>query len=364
MGGTWEKVSGDLTRGIDQNTLPMMGKMWPPEAVAKNMSTSKFGNIFALSESPLKQGMLYAGTDDGLIWITENDGESWTKFDVFPGVPEMTFVNYITPSMHNEATFYACFDGRKNSSDFTPYLIKSTDKGQPWTSIAANLPSGTFYCIQEDHVNPDILFIGTEWGVWTTIDRRKKWVQLKNGIPPIQVKELTRLVEPQSFKVTSIPNALGTPDYEASFNFIKNANDLNTQVTAAQGKIADMNTRIKNMQPNLENLPVEANVLVKKIETIQKEIDAVTKIISGGFGAKNTVSSRLRGAIYTTYSAQVDVTGAQKEQYNLAKEAFTQEVPKLNNLFKVKLPALEKEYEAAGGVLFINSPTRSSYYEE
>jgi len=134
--------------------------------------------------------MLYAGTDDGLIWITEDDGENWTKYDNFPGVPEMTFVNYITPSMHDESTVYACFDGRKNSSDFTPYLIKSTDKGQTWTSIASNLPSGTVYCIQEDHENPNILFIGTEWGVWTTIDGGLTWVQLKSGIPTIQVKEL------------------------------------------------------------------------------------------------------------------------------------------------------------------------------
>ena len=79
MGGTWKKISKDMTRGIDQNTLPMMGKIWPPEAVAKNLSTSKFGNIFALAESPLKQGMLYAGTDDGLIWTTENDGANWIQ---------------------------------------------------------------------------------------------------------------------------------------------------------------------------------------------------------------------------------------------------------------------------------------------
>lgn len=191
MGGTWKKISPDLTRQIDQNSLPMMGKIWPPEAVAKNMSTSKFGNIFALAESHFKQGVVYAGTDDGLIQVTENDGESWTKYDKFPGVPDMTFVNYILPSQHEENTVYACFDGRKNSSDFTPYLIKSTDKGKTWKSIAANLPSGTVYCIQEDHINPNVLFIGTEWGVWTTIDGGEKWVQIKKGIPTIQVKDLT-----------------------------------------------------------------------------------------------------------------------------------------------------------------------------
>jgi len=189
-GDSWTEISPDLSRQIDVNTLPMMGKIWPPEAVAKSLSTSLFGNIFALAESPLKQGLLYAGTDDGLIQVSENDGGSWTRHASFPGVPEMTFVNYILPSQHNENVVYACFDGRKNNSDFTPYLIKSSDKGNSWTSIASNLPEGTVYVIQEDHVNPDILFIGTEWGVHVTIDGGKKWVQIKSGIPTIQVKDL------------------------------------------------------------------------------------------------------------------------------------------------------------------------------
>jgi photosystem II stability/assembly factor-like uncharacterized protein len=190
-GDSWKEISPDLTRQISMDALPMMGKIWPPEAVAKNLSTSPFGNIFALAESPLRQGMIYAGTDDGLIWITEDDGGNWTKYSSFPGVPDMTFVNYVLPSMHNEGTVYACFDGRKNSSDFTPYLIASSDKGKTWRSIASNLPEGTVYAIQEDHLNPDILFIGTEWGVWVTLNGGEKWIQLKNGLPTIQVKDLT-----------------------------------------------------------------------------------------------------------------------------------------------------------------------------
>ncbi len=189
-GDSWTEISPDLSRQIGMDELPMMGKIWPPEAVAKNLSTSPFGNIFALAESPLKQGMIYAGTDDGLIWITEDDGANWKKYSSFTAVPDMTFVNYVLPSQHNVNTVYACFDGRKKSSDFTPYIIKSTDKGNTWTSIAGNLPSGTIYVIQEDHVDPNILFIGTEWGVWLTLDGGKKWNQIKNGIPTIQVKDL------------------------------------------------------------------------------------------------------------------------------------------------------------------------------
>ncbi|NNF33058.1 MAG: glycosyl hydrolase [Saprospiraceae bacterium] len=543
MGNSWTKISDDLTRQVDQNSLKMMGKMWPPEAVAKNLSTSRFGNIFALSESPLQQGMIYAGTDDGLIWITENDGGLWTKYDQFPGVPDTTFVNYVLPSMHDTNTVYACFDGRKNSSDFTPYLIKSTDKGKTWTSIASNLPSGTVYVIQEDHENPDILFIGTEWGVWTTIDGGKKWVQIKKGIPTIQVKDLTiqrrendlvvatfgrgfyvledysplrqlseeasmmeakmfdvkdaflyfpssnlnyqgevhfrsrnpdpaatfryyvkegyetlkqkrikaqkaaekdgtpypypsedellaerqekkptlvftiydaqdnvmrkisapmrkgyqtttwdlgylnnrgpkvppgdykialdknmngvftRLIEPTSFKVYSIPNALGTTNYANNFNFKKDVMDLSAQVSSARGKINDMNTRLKNLKTILGNMPVEADFMVPKIDSIQEQINRVAKVIVGGFGAKNTVSSRLSFAYFATWSAQVDVTGSQREQLNLASTAYDGQEDMLNTLYNVSVPELEQEFQDAGGQLF-NLPPRRRFFED
>ena len=189
-GESWEEISPDLTRQLDVDLLPMMGKIWPPEAIAKSLSTSPFGNIFALAESPITRGMIYAGTDDGLICRTDDDGENWVKYSRFPGVPDMTFVNYVLPSQHDAGTVYACFDGRKNASDFTPYIIMSTDRGETWSSIASNLPDGTVYVIQEDHINPDILFIGTEWGVWVTLDRGGEWFKLDKGLPTIQVKDL------------------------------------------------------------------------------------------------------------------------------------------------------------------------------
>ncbi len=189
-GDSWKVISPDLTRQLNVNELPMMGKIWPPEAVAKNASTSPFGNIFALAESPLKAGLLYAGTDDGLIQVSENDGESWTRYDRFPGVPDMTFVNYLLPSQHDVNVVYAAFDGRKNFSDFTPYLLKSNDRGKTWTSIASDLPAGTVYVIQEDPVDPDLLFAGTEWGVYVSLNGGGKWFKIKNGLPTIQVKDL------------------------------------------------------------------------------------------------------------------------------------------------------------------------------
>jgi photosystem II stability/assembly factor-like uncharacterized protein len=190
-GTTWKEISPDLTRQINVDTMPMMGKVWDKNtAVALHSSTSPFGNLKALVESPLKQGMLYAGTDDGLIWLTEDDGANWTKYDNFPGVPHMTLVTAVLPSMFDINTVYATFDGKKNSSDWTPYILKSTDKGQTWKSIASNLPLGTVYAVREDHVNRDMLFIGTEYGVYVTLNGGGNWIQLKNGLPTIQVPDL------------------------------------------------------------------------------------------------------------------------------------------------------------------------------
>ncbi len=189
-GSTWKKISGDLTRRIDRNKLSVMGKIWDVDAVAKNASTSFYGNIVALAESPLKAGVMYVGTDDGLIQITEDDGQNWRKIEKFPGVPETTYVSCVCASQHNKDIVYASFDNHKRA-DFKPYILKSTDNGKTWKSITSNLPeNGPVYTIVEDHVNPDLLFVGTEFGVFFTIDSGKKWIQLKGGLPTIAIKDI------------------------------------------------------------------------------------------------------------------------------------------------------------------------------
>ena len=173
----------------------------------------------------------------------------------------------------------------------------------------------------------------------------------------------TRTIEPQSFKIHSLPNALGTPNYTSNFNFLKEANLLGAKVNAARNKIQAMNERLENMKKILLNTPVESDVLIPKIKNLQMEIDSVAKVIVGGFGAKNSAASRLSFAIYTSRSAQVDITGAQKEQFKLAKEAYDAEESNLNELFANKIAALEKEFEDLGGILYNNSSSRRRYKE-
>jgi photosystem II stability/assembly factor-like uncharacterized protein len=189
-GDTWKVISPDLTRQLDRNKLPVMGKVWGPDAVAKNASTSFFGNIVSLSESPKKEGLIYAGTDDGLIQVTTDGGANWTKYEKFPGVPDMTYVSRLAASSHDENTIYAAFENHKNE-DFKPYLLKSTDAGKTWTSIASDLPdNGPVLAFAEDPVNASLLFAGTEFGAFFTIDGGHHWVQLKGGLPTIAVRDI------------------------------------------------------------------------------------------------------------------------------------------------------------------------------
>jgi photosystem II stability/assembly factor-like uncharacterized protein len=189
-GDSWQVVSGQLSRGLDRDRLPVMGKIWGIDAVAKNASTAFFGNASALAESPKKDGLLYIGTDDGLIQVTEDGGKTWRKIDKFAGVGDMAYVSRIIASNHETNRVFASFDNHQNA-DFKPYLLKSADAGRTWILISSNLPkNGPVLAIAEDHINPNLLFAGTEFGVFFSIDGGQKWVQLKGGLPTIAVRDI------------------------------------------------------------------------------------------------------------------------------------------------------------------------------
>ena len=189
-GASWRALSPDLTRQIDRNRLPVMGRVWSMDAVAKNASTSFYGNIVALAESPRKEGLLLAGTDDGLIQITEDGGATWRKVERFPGVPDRTYVSRVTPSRHDTARVYAAFDAHK-TGDLKPYLLTSDDLGRTWRSVAGDLPErGSVYAILEDPKKPDLLYCGTEFGVYFSPDRGKRWIRLEGNVPTIAVRDL------------------------------------------------------------------------------------------------------------------------------------------------------------------------------
>jgi photosystem II stability/assembly factor-like uncharacterized protein len=189
-GDTWRPISPDLTRQLDRNQLKVMGRIWGPDTIAKNNSTSMYGSIIGLSESPKQEGLIYAGTDDGLIQITEDGGANWRRVENFPGVPDLSLVEDLVASVHDADVAYAVIDNHKRG-DYKPYVLKTTNKGLSWRSIAGDLPErGSAHTIAEDHVNPDLLFVGTEFGLFFTQDGGASWVRLKKDFPTIAVRDL------------------------------------------------------------------------------------------------------------------------------------------------------------------------------
>lgn len=188
-GDSWEVISGELDQDIDRNTLTLMGKTWPMNSVAKNASTSRYGAGVSLDQSRLKAGLIYVGSDDGQISITEDGGQSWRKVNSFSGVPANTYVYDLIASKHDINTVYAAFNNHK-SGDFTPYVYKSNDMGRTWVSISANLPEGAVYALEQDHVNANILFAGTEYGVYVSVDEGQHWKKFSAGLPTINVRDM------------------------------------------------------------------------------------------------------------------------------------------------------------------------------
>jgi photosystem II stability/assembly factor-like uncharacterized protein len=189
-GNSWRAVSPDLSRQIDRTKLKLMGRVQSVDAISRNTSTSFFGTIVSFAESPKQEGLLYAGTDDGLIQVSEDGGGSWRRIDAVPGVPDTTFVSDLEPSRHDPNVVYASFNNHK-AGDYKPYLLRSPDRGRTWTSIAGNLPTrGPVWAVAEDHVDPNLLFAGTEFGVFVTVDGGKRWVRLEGGLPTIPVRDL------------------------------------------------------------------------------------------------------------------------------------------------------------------------------
>jgi photosystem II stability/assembly factor-like uncharacterized protein len=188
-GDTWTRISPDLSRGLDPLTIPIMGRVWPRDAVALNSATTPLSNVVALDESPLREGLLYAGTDDGLIQVTEDGGREWRKVEELPGVPGGTYVTDVFASPRDVDTAFATLNNWQRG-DHRPYVVRSSDRGRTWSNITANLPDrhGTWSIVQ-DHVNGNLLFLGTELALFASVDGGGHWVPLRGGMPPIQVRD-------------------------------------------------------------------------------------------------------------------------------------------------------------------------------
>jgi photosystem II stability/assembly factor-like uncharacterized protein len=189
-GDSWTPVSPDLSRGQNRYQMKLMGRVWSVDDLYDVGAMSWYGNTTSISESPLVEGLLYVGTDDGLVQVTEDGGRSWRRVDRLPGVPELAFVNEVKASVNDADTVYVLLDDHK-SGDFTPYLLRSRDRGRTWTSLRSDLPDRHLaWSIVEDEVSHDLLFLGTELGIYFTVDGGAHWLKLAGGVPTIAFRDL------------------------------------------------------------------------------------------------------------------------------------------------------------------------------
>jgi photosystem II stability/assembly factor-like uncharacterized protein len=188
-GDNWKAISPDLTRNLDATKQEVMGKVWGADAVSRNTFTTALSCATSFDESPLQEGLLYVGTDDGLLQVSADGGLTWRKEEAFPGVPQHAYITDVFASGKDVNTVYVAFNHYQRG-DFTPYLLKSTDRGVSWTSVAGNLPARhCVWSVVEDHVHPDLLFAGTEFGLFVTIDGGANWTKVP-GAPTVQFRDL------------------------------------------------------------------------------------------------------------------------------------------------------------------------------
>lgn len=191
QGDNWKRISPDLTSNVDRKTLSIMGKKVEDRTMlARNDGVAAFPTITTLTESPVRAGILWAGTDDGNVQVSR-DGETWKNITAnVPGVPKGTYVSRLLASAFDPATAYLAFDGHR-SNDFNTYLFKTTDFGETWKSITNGIPNqGGLHVIREHPKNRDLLFAGTEFGLFVSFDRGERWQELKNNLPRVPVDDI------------------------------------------------------------------------------------------------------------------------------------------------------------------------------
>lgn len=180
QGNSWDVISPDLTRGVPQKMQRLMDRSWSIDELA---SKGSMANITSLAESPLDDNILYAGTGDGVIQFTANGGRTWTRASSLPGVTEFTRIHHIIASRFDKLVAYAACQAF-NYGDYKPYLLKTTDGGRTWSSLNANLPErGSTFSVAEDHIKSGLLFVGTQFGLFFTVDGGKEWIKFSNGLP-------------------------------------------------------------------------------------------------------------------------------------------------------------------------------------
>jgi len=191
-GHSWKAISGDLTTNTNRNRLAIMNVGDEDIKIAKHDGVGSFGNLVTIAESPAKAGILWTGSDDGVVSVSRDGGITWTNATAkIAGVPKWTYVSKVAPSRFADGTAYVAFDGHRGG-DFNTYAFVTTDFGNSWHSIAGNLPKGEVVrTITEDVKDGDVLYVGTETSLWVSTNRGKQWTRIKANLPTVPIYEIT-----------------------------------------------------------------------------------------------------------------------------------------------------------------------------
>lgn len=187
-GQSWTAISGDLTRAADRETLSLMNVVAKDFTLARHDGVQAYGTLVTFAESPRKPGLYYAGADDGTVHVSRDGGSSWIDVTArFPGLPGPTYVSRLVPSAHDENVVYATFDGHRQG-DFRSHVYVSGDQGASWRAIDASLPDGhVVHVVTEDPKAPEVLYLGTEFGLFVSTDRGAVWMRWRSNLPTVPV---------------------------------------------------------------------------------------------------------------------------------------------------------------------------------
>jgi len=190
QGNKWQEISPDLTRNQEWKKLPIMGIVRDDNTLSRDDGVGNYGTLSSISESPQKSGLIFAGTDDGNVHMTVDGGATWKDLTTRFRLPESRWVSCVLASAHNEATAYVTFDGHRDN-DFTPYVFKTVDAGTTWTLITNGIPQGMAVNVIREHPwNPNLLFSGTEFGLFLSINGGKDWVLVSGNLPRAPIDDI------------------------------------------------------------------------------------------------------------------------------------------------------------------------------
>jgi photosystem II stability/assembly factor-like uncharacterized protein len=190
-GLTWESLGTDLTTNANRDDVVTMGVKGSDISISKNDGIQAWPTIISFAESPKRAGLLYVGTDDGNVQVSREGGRAWTNVTAnIPNLPKGIWVSEVVPSRFDEPTVYATFDGHRQN-DFESYIYVSHDYGQSWQPATGNLKGEAVKTLTEDPKNADVLYIGTETGLFVSIDRAKSWMRVKANLPMVRIDEIT-----------------------------------------------------------------------------------------------------------------------------------------------------------------------------